>query len=148
MVTYSFTNIERLCTQEKTSYHRQPLAFLVDLCSFYTALEVEKVRTVNYIFGLIAPRSNARGNVVLPIKELHSVAQNKVWHYLNHPLINSTYTNKIWKKNHEAEPGGCRTFNSQTFRPFLMIVYTVNYIVTILRMLMTWRRNEGGHHLL
>ena len=48
------------------SYHRQPLAFLVDLCSYYTAFEAEKVRTVNYIFGLIAPRSNAWGNVVLP----------------------------------------------------------------------------------
>ena len=66
MVTYSFTNIERLYIQEKMSYHRQPLAFLVDLCSYYTAFEVEKVRTVNYIFGLIAPRSNAWGNVVLP----------------------------------------------------------------------------------
>ena len=31
---------------------------------------------------------------------------------------------------------------------FLMIVYTVNYIDTILLMLMTWRRNERGHHLL
>ena len=28
-----------------------------------------------------------------------------------------------------------------------MIVYTVNYIVTILRTLMTWRRNERGHNL-
>ena len=33
------------------SYHRQPLAFLVDLCSYYTAFEVEKVRTVNYILA-------------------------------------------------------------------------------------------------
>ena len=30
---------------------------------------------------------------------------------------------------------------------FLMTVYTVNYIVTILLMLMTWRRNERSHHL-
>ena len=30
---------------------------------------------------------------------------------------------------------------------FLMTVYTVNYIVTILLMLMTWRRSERSHHL-
>ena len=48
------------------AYDRQTLAFLVDLCSYYTAFEVEKVRTVNSIFGLIAPRLNAWGNVVLP----------------------------------------------------------------------------------
>ena len=66
MVTYRFTNIECSYTQEKMAYDRQPLAFLVDLCSYYTAFEVEKVRTVNYIFGLIAPRLNAWGNVVLP----------------------------------------------------------------------------------
>ena len=36
------------------AYDRQPLAFLVDLCSFYTAFEVEKVKTVNLIFGLYA----------------------------------------------------------------------------------------------
>ena len=48
------------------AYDRQPLAFLVDLYNYYTAFEVEKVRTVNYIFGLIVPRSNVWGNVVLP----------------------------------------------------------------------------------
>ena len=32
-------------------YDRQSLAFLVDLCSYYTAFEVEKVRTVNYILA-------------------------------------------------------------------------------------------------
>ena len=30
---------------------RQPLAFLVYLCSYFTAFEVEKVRTVNYILA-------------------------------------------------------------------------------------------------
>ena len=48
------------------AFDRQPLAFLVDLYSYYTAFEVEKVRNVSYIFGLIAPRLNAWGNVVLP----------------------------------------------------------------------------------
>ena len=42
------------------------------------------------------------------------------------------------EKNHEAQPGRRRTLNSQTFR----------LIVTILRMLMTWRCNERGHHML
>ena len=48
------------------AYDRQPLAFLVDLCSYYTAFKVETVKTVNYIFGLIAPRSNAWDSVFLP----------------------------------------------------------------------------------
>ena len=48
------------------AYDIQPLAFLMDLCSYYTAFEVEKVRTVNYIFGLLAQRLNAWGNVVCP----------------------------------------------------------------------------------
>ena len=48
------------------AYDRQPLAFLVDLCSYYTAFEVEKIRIVNYVIDLIAPRLNAWGNVVLP----------------------------------------------------------------------------------
>ena len=48
------------------AYDRQPLVSLVDLCNYYTAFEVEKVRTVNYIFGLISSRLNAWGNVVLP----------------------------------------------------------------------------------
>ena len=33
------------------AYDRQPLAFSVDLCSYHTAFEVEKVRTVNYILA-------------------------------------------------------------------------------------------------
>ena len=33
------------------THDRQPLAFAVDLCSYYTAFEVEKVRTVNYILS-------------------------------------------------------------------------------------------------
>ena len=80
-------------------------------------------------------------------QDLHSVAQNKVWNYMNHPLTNSTNTHKT-ETNHKPEPGRCQTFNSQIFRHFFKIVYTVNYIVTIQRMLMTWRRNERGHHLL
>ena len=48
------------------AYDRQPLAFLLDLCSCYTAFDVEQIRTVNYVIGLIAPRLNVRGNVVLP----------------------------------------------------------------------------------
>ena len=146
MVTYSFTKIERLYTQEKMSYHRQPLAFLVDLCSYYTAFEVEKVRTVNYIFGLVAPRSNAWAMLFCPGVTFCSSKQSLK--LFESPIDKQHKYEQNLKKNHEAEPGGCQTFNSQTFRPFLMIVYTVNYIVTILRMLITWWRNEGGHHLL
>ena len=111
----------------------------MDLCSYYTAFEVEKLRTVNYIFGLIAPRLNG-GNVFCPGVTFCSSKQSLK---LYEPPID---------KQHKYEQNLKRIIRQSLVdielsiaRPsdlFLMIVYTVNYIVTILRMLMTWRRNE------
>ena len=116
--------------------------FSVDLCSYYTAFEVEKVRTVNDIWPhrttieCVGQCCFARG--------LHSVAQNKVWNHMNHPLINSTNTNKIWKESWSRAPVNVGLSIARPSKHFLIIVYTVNYIVTILWMLMTWRHNELG----
>ena len=63
--------------------------FSVDLCSYYTAVEVEKVRTVNYILAL------SHDDRMIGAILLHSVAQVKARNYMNHPLIYSTNTNKI-----------------------------------------------------
>ena len=88
------------------------------LCSYYAAYEVEKVRTVNYILAS-SHHDRMRGAMLFSL-----------W---------VTFCSS-------KEPGRCRTLNSQTFWPFLIIVYTVNNIVPMLWMLMTWRRNERVHH--
>ena len=143
MVAYSFTNIEIYPT--KKGHMIDPHEhFSVDLCSYYTASEDEKVRTVNYI---LASSLHDRMHVaMLFAQELHSVAQNKVW-ICESPI----------DKQHKYEQNLKRIMRQSLVdvglsiaRPsdLLMIVYTVNYIVTILRVLMTWRRNEQGHHLL
>ena len=96
------------------AYDRQPLAFLVDLCCYYTAFEVEKVRTVNYIFGLIAPRSNAwgqccfrvtglcEGNSPLtgefPAQRVSNAENVSIWwhHHVYHSLDVITYIPSQW----------------------------------------------------
>ena len=82
------------------AYDRQPLAFSVDLCSYYTAFEVEKVRAINYILASSHHSTTIEcvGQYCLA-QELHSLAQNNVRNNMNHPLINSTNTNKIWKES-------------------------------------------------
>ena len=50
--------------------------FPVDLCSYYTAFEVEKVRTVNYI--LASSLHDRMRGAMLFCPGVNSVAQNKV----------------------------------------------------------------------
>ena len=128
------------------AYDRQPLAFLVDLYSSYTAFEVEKVRTVNYILA----------------SSHHDWMRGAMLFFQGVTFCSSKRSLKLYEppidKQHKYEQNLKRIVRHSRVdvglsiaRPsdlFLMIVYTVNDIVTILRMLMTWRRNERGHHLL
>ena len=50
--------------------------FSVDLCSYYTAFEVGKVGTFNYM--LASSHHDQKRGAMLFCQELHSVAQNKV----------------------------------------------------------------------
>ena len=128
------------------THDRQPLAFAVDLCSFYTAFEVEKVRTVNYILSS-SHHDRMRGAMLFcPGVTFCSSKQSR-------KLYESPFD-----KQHKYEQNLKRIMRQSLVDVglsiarrsdlFLIITYTVNYIVTILRMLMTWRRNERGHHLL
>ena len=130
----------------KMAYDRQPLAFSVDLCSYYTAFEVEKIRTVNYI---LASSHNDRIRGAMLCCPGVTFCSSKQSRKLYEPPID---------KQHKYEQN-LKSIRRQSLVDvglsiarlsdlILMIAYTVNYIVSILRMLMTWRRNERGHHLL
>ena len=128
------------------AYDRQPLAFSVDLCSYYTAFEVEKVRTVNYILAS-SHHDRMRGAMLFcPGVTFCSSKQSR-----------KLYESPI-DKQHKYEQNLKRIMRQRLVDVglslarlsdlLLMIAYTVNYIFTILRMLMTCRCNERGHHLL
>ena len=128
------------------AYDRQPLAFSVDLCSYYTAFEVEKVRTVNYILA----------------SSHHDRMRGATWFCPGVTFCSSKQSRKLYEspidKQHKYEQNLKRIMRQSLVDVglaiarfsdlFLMIAHTANYIVAILRMLMTWRGNERGHHLL
>ena len=146
MVTYSFTNIERLYTQDQMAYDRQPLAFSVDLCSYYTAFEVEKVRTVNDILAS-SHHDRMRGAMLFcPGATFYSSKQSRKLYEL--PIDKQHKYEQNLKRIMRQSLVDVGLSIARLSDLFLKIAYTVKYIVAILRMLMTRRRNERGHHLL
>ena len=122
---------------------RQPLAFSVDLCSYNTAFEVEKVRTVNYILAS-SHHDRMRGAMLFcPGVTFCSSKQSLK---LYEPPIDKQH--KYEQNLKRIMRQGLVDVGLSIARSFLMIIYAMNYIVTILLMLMTWRRNERDHHLL
>ena len=118
----------------------------MDRCSYYTAFEVEKVKTVNYILAS-SHHDRMRGAMLFCPGFIFCSSKQSL----------KLYESPI-DKQHKHEQNLKRIMRQSLVDVglsiaipsdlFLMIAYTVNYIVTILLMLMTWRRNERGHHLL
>ena len=125
------------------AYDRQPLAFSVDLCSYYTAFEVEKVRTVNYILASSHHDRMSGAMLFCPGVTFCSSKQSRKLYEspIDKQHKYEQYLKRIMRQS-LVDVGLSIAWLSELF---LMIAYTVNYIVT---MLMTWQRNERGHHLL
>ena len=149
----------------------------MDLCSYFTTSEVEKVRTANH--SLASSHHDRIRGAMLFAQEFHSVAQNKVWNYMNHPLINSTNTNKIWKESwgracsmsdfqpsdlfndyihcelHCYNTAGADNLATQRTRSSSSVVlrhWTRNSLISTQEILIFWRKkgllNESVYHIL
>ena len=79
------------------AYYRQPFAFYWTCVAIIQPSKLKKYEQ-STIFWPHRTTIECVGQCCVA-QELHSVAQNKVWNYMNHPLINSTNTNKIWKES-------------------------------------------------
>ena len=91
--------------------------FSVDLCSYYTALEVEIVRTLNYI--LTSSHHDRMRGAMLFCPGVTLCSSKQSLKLYESPINKQHKYEQNQKRIMKQSPGRCWTFNSQTFRLFV-----------------------------